>query len=230
MLSAKELYDILVRAYGEPGWWSDDPYTVMFQSVLVQNTTWRSVERAYENIGRLSPDDVMSMPADELQKLVRPCGFCRRKSATIISLTEWFRDRASTGVLSEIPTGTLRDELMSIRGVGRETADVILVYALRRPVFVVDAYTRRLMGRLEYGFGDDRDIIGPGSGCRKARRDAQADPGAWNGPLRREAVLRRLPSPGLLRRRVPREPVVTHSIPTIFTPAVAAAWRMAPSE
>lgn len=158
MLSAKELYDILVRAYGEPGWWSDDPYTVMLQSVLVQNTTWRSVERAYENIGRLSPDDVMSMPADELQKLVRPCGFCRRKSATIISLTEWFRDRASTGVLSEIPTGTLRDELMSIRGVGRETADVILVYALRRPVFVVDAYTRRLMRRLEYGFGDDRDI------------------------------------------------------------------------
>ena len=80
MLSAEELYDILAKMYGEPGWWSDDPYTVMFQSVLVQNTTWRSVERTCENIGRLSPDDVLSMTVGELQELVRPCGFCRRKS------------------------------------------------------------------------------------------------------------------------------------------------------
>lgn len=160
MLSAKELFPILLNAYGEPRWWSDDPFIVMFQGVLVQNATWSGVEKTCAAIeAGLTPDYIKNLPTEELERLIRPCGFCKAKARTIQSLTAWFErygfDRQTVGGIS---TERLRNELLSLRGVGAETADVILVYAFYRPSFIIDAYTRRFLSRLGFSFGDDISI------------------------------------------------------------------------
>ena len=159
-LGAAALYEALLRAYGEPRWWSEDAYTVLFQSVLVQNTAWGNVEKTCAAIGgRLRPEVIGELSPEELEALIRPCGFCRGKARAIRALTAWFgkygfeRQNAA-----DVSTEELREELLAIRGVGAETADVILVYAFFRPSFIVDAYTRRLLGRLGHDFADDAAI------------------------------------------------------------------------
>lgn len=156
MLTAQKLYDALLAAYGEPQWWSDDPYTVMFQAVLVQNTAWSSVEKTCAAIGEpLSPAYIDSLGAGELEELIRPCGFYKGKARTIHALTDWYRgygfDRRT---VQQKAAEQLRKELLAIRGVGAETADVILVYAFLKPSFVIDAYTRRFLSRMGYSFSD----------------------------------------------------------------------------
>ena len=159
-LGAAALYEALLRAYGEPRWWSEDAYTVLFQSVLVQNTAWGNVEKTCAAIGgRLRPEVIGELSTEELEALIRPCGFCRGKARAIRALTAWFgkygfERQNAAGVSTE----ELREELLAIRGVGAETADVILVYAFFRPSFIVDAYTRRLLGRLGHDFADDAAI------------------------------------------------------------------------
>lgn len=87
MLNAKEIYQVLLSAYGKPRWWSDDPFTVMFQSVLVQNTVWGSVEKTCALIGdKLTPEYVSGLPAEELERLITPCGFYRAKAWTVKAL------------------------------------------------------------------------------------------------------------------------------------------------
>ena len=159
-LGAMALYEALLRAYSEPRWWSEDAYTVLFQAVLVQNTSWANVEKTCAAIGgRLKPEAIEGLSREELEGLIRPCGFCRAKARTIQALTAWFGkygfDRQNA---ANAPTEELRGELLAIRGVGAETADVILVYAFFRPCFIVDAYTRRLLGRLGHNFADDAAI------------------------------------------------------------------------
>ena len=90
MLTADRLRSTLREAYGPQGWWSDDPYTVMFQSVLVQNTSWNSVMRVCDSMGVLEAGRVESMTPAELEDAIRPCGFARSKAATILRVTEWF--------------------------------------------------------------------------------------------------------------------------------------------
>lgn len=160
MLKAEEIYKILLTAYGKPRWWSDDPFIVMFQSVLVQNTTWRIVEKTCASIeDKLTPEYIENLPAEELEQLISPCGFYKAKARTIQALAAWYRryqfDRQK---VQNIPMADLRKELLSIRGIGAETADVILVYAFYQPSFVVDAYTRRFLLRIGYEFTDDTAI------------------------------------------------------------------------
>ncbi len=155
MLTAAELYRVLESGYGEPDWWSEDPFTVMFQSVLVQNTSWASVRRVYEGMD-ISSRIILCMTEEELMAKIRPCGLASSKAKTVRRLAEWYRSHEA--VAPSMTTDDLRSALMAIRGVGRETADVILLYAFRRSVFVVDAYARRLFERLGYGFRDDDSI------------------------------------------------------------------------
>ena len=161
-LGAAALYEALLRAYGEPRWWSEDAYTVLFQSVLVQNTAWGNVEKTCAAIGgRIKPEVIGELSPEELEALIRPCGFCRGKARAIRALTAWFgkygfERQNAAGVSTE----ELREELLAIRGVGAETADVILVYAFFRPSFIVDAYTRRLLRRLGHDLADDAAIKG----------------------------------------------------------------------
>lgn len=160
MLNALEIYEILLAAYGRPRWWSDDAFTVMFQSVLVQNTTFSGVEKTCAAIGkRLTPQYMERLSTQELEELITPCGFYRAKARTIQALIAWFRRyRFDPRGAQDVPTHDLRKELLAIRGIGAETADVILVYAFYRPSFVIDAYTRRFLSRLGHSFSDDTAI------------------------------------------------------------------------
>ena len=160
MISAEGLYELLLTVYGQPRWWSDDPLTVMVQAILVQNTAWRNVEKATALIGdMMSPEKLDHLEAEDLEMIIRPCGFQKAKARTIKGIIGWFRTYAyNVKTASEKATYNLRRELLDIKGIGKETADAILVYALHKPSFIIDAYTRRLLGRLGYGFKDDSEI------------------------------------------------------------------------
>ena len=91
MMASSEIYKILLDHYGPPRWWSDDPYTVIVQAVLVQNTAWKNVEKTTAQMQeKLSPDFIASVPIDELEALIRSCGFYKAKARTIKTLTEWY--------------------------------------------------------------------------------------------------------------------------------------------
>lgn len=160
MMTPEEIYRTLIEHYGRPRWWSDDPYTVIFQSVLVQNTAWTNVEKTTESIGDgLTPERIIALSDEELGEAIRPCGFFRAKSKTIRILTDWFGKYGfRTENASSIPTEDIREELLSLKGIGAETADVILVYAFRRPSFIIDAYTRRFISRLGIGCETDEEL------------------------------------------------------------------------
>lgn len=162
MLTPSEIYQALLAAYGRPRWWSEDPYQVMFQAVLVQNTAWVNVEKTCAALGeRIAPEKVARLSSTELEEMIRPCGFRRSKASTIFSLTRWYQGYGfDQAAVRAIPQDRLRGELLALRGVGPETADVILTYAFYKPAFIVDAYTRRLLQRLGYRFPDDGAIRG----------------------------------------------------------------------
>jgi len=160
MLNAQEIYQVLLTAYGKPRWWSDDPFTVMFQSVLVQNTAWSSVEKTCLPIkDKLTSEYIGNLPTEELEQLISPCGFYKAKARTIQALVAWYRRyQFDRHTVQNIPMPDLRKELLSVRRIGAETADVILVYAFYQPTFIIDAYTRRFLLRLGYEFADDTAI------------------------------------------------------------------------
>ena len=140
--------------HGPQKWWpADTPFEVMVGSILVQRTTWTNTRYAIENLksaGKLSPRAIREAGDEELQELIRPAGFFRTKAGKLRALCEFLGERHcdSLEAMSERTDGELRDELLSIYGVGEETADDIMLYVFGRPLFVVDAYTRRIFGRL----------------------------------------------------------------------------------
>lgn len=160
MLTARELSEKLLACYLKPRWWSDDPYEVMFEAVLVQNTNWNQVEKTRASIGdRFSPEWVAALPQGELEQIIRPCGFFTSKARTILALTAWYSQYGyDSSRVREAPPAQARRELLSIRGVGEETADVILVYAFYMPSFIIDAYTRRFLERMGFSFHNDKQI------------------------------------------------------------------------
>ena len=159
-MTAMQVYEELLGMYGKPRWWSDDPFTVMFQAVLVQNTSWTNVEKVTAGIGdRLDPKHIVKISTAQIEDMIRKCGSFKRKAQTIKDLAVWFGQYGFLSVTTkDKDTKELRRELLAIKCIGEETADAILVYALHRPVFIVDAYTRRLLGRLGYSFEDDDSI------------------------------------------------------------------------
>lgn len=160
MMTAMQIYEKLNETYGRPRWWSDNPYQVMVQAVLVQNTNWSSVEKVTDIIAeKLLPQCILGLDQDELKNLIRPCGFCKRKAATIRRVTEWYCQYSYKAEnVKAKDQNAIRKELLSINGIGAETADVILVYAFHKPSFVIDAYTRRLLSRLGFEFSNDTEI------------------------------------------------------------------------
>jgi endonuclease-3 related protein len=123
----------------------------MVGAVLTQNTAWTNVERAIAQLRErvdLAADALLTLPESELASLIRPAGYFNVKARRLRAFCEAFLAAGGESSLSMLETGTLRDLLLGIHGVGRETADDMLLYAFERPVFVIDAYTRRLFGRL----------------------------------------------------------------------------------
>lgn len=150
---AAEVFETLYRVLGPQHWWpARTPFEVMVGAVLTQNTAWTNVERAIANLRRaraLSAGRLAGMSVETLAALIRPAGYPRVKARRLQAFAQWLQRRAGgrPDRLRRLPTDQLRAELIAVHGIGPETADSILLYALGRPVFVVDAYTRRLMAR-----------------------------------------------------------------------------------
>jgi endonuclease III related protein len=149
----RRMHDVLALAYGPQHWWpAETAIEVIVGAYLTQNTSWKSVERSLANLkaaNLLHVDGLRAVSLDGLQQLIRPSGFQTRKApalkAFITMLDEEFS--SSLEVLSAAPTASLRSRLLALPGVGPETADAILLYALHHPVPVGDEYLRRIATR-----------------------------------------------------------------------------------
>ncbi len=148
-----QYYTALLARHGPQNWWpARSRFEVIVGAYLTQNTNWSNVEKALVNLRRarrLSVSAMRATPIDELETLVRPSGYFRQKARNLKTFISFLGERYS-GSLSRMfaePTAKLRAELLDLNGVGPETADSILLYAGNHPVFVVDAYTRRVLLR-----------------------------------------------------------------------------------
>lgn len=148
-----DYYSTLSEKLGPSKWWpGETPFEIAVGAILVQNTNWANVEKAINNLkdsGALTKSGLQQLSTEELQNLIRPSGFFRMKSERLANFLD-FLDRNSAGCITDLAeeeTFDLREKLLSVKGIGPETADSILLYALNKPVFVVDAYTRRIFNR-----------------------------------------------------------------------------------
>jgi endonuclease-3 related protein len=148
-----QVYKKLLKQYGHQHWWpADTPFEVMVGAILTQNTAWSNVERAIANLKSqscLTPQGILQAPQAELADWLKPSGYFNIKTQRLRNVCQWYVDAGEFVALAEIDTKTLRKQLLSVNGVGPETADDILLYAFSRPVFVIDAYTRRIFSRLQ---------------------------------------------------------------------------------
>jgi endonuclease III related protein len=149
----KEIYDLLYKRFGPQDWWpGDTPFEVIVGAILTQNTNWSNVVKAITNIKNadlLTPDKLHRLEIAKLAALIRPAGYFNIKAKRLKNFLDWFFENYSGKLenLENIRTPQLREQLLSVKGIGPETADSILLYALNRPVFVVDAYTARICSR-----------------------------------------------------------------------------------
>ena len=155
----KTIYDTLYRNYGPQHWWpADTPFEVMVGAILTQNTAWSNVERAIANLREnrcLTAEQIIATPAEQLARWLKPSGYFNIKARRLQNYCRWYLDQGGRDALSKRDTPILRTQLLSVNGIGPETADDILLYAFERPVFVIDAYTRRLFSRLGTIRGDE---------------------------------------------------------------------------
>lgn len=153
-LSLADIYARLASVWGPQHWWpGDTPFEVAVGAVLTQNTAWSNVEKAIaflKALHALTPSGFLALSDPDLEQAVRPTGYYRVKAQYLRTLAQWVSRRAPGGlpILASEGIDALRTEILALRGVGRETADSILLYAIGKPVFVVDAYTRRIAARL----------------------------------------------------------------------------------
>src|SRR5699024_1572846 len=149
----QQIYNRLFKYYGPQKWWpADTPFEMMIGAIIDQNTNWRNAERSLTNIKPyLAPELMEKLTTDELAKMIRSSGFFNIKAKRIKALLEWFiAYDCNIEMIKRINKQQLRDELLNINGVGRETADVILLYAFGKPIFVVDNYARRIFYRIGF--------------------------------------------------------------------------------
>lgn len=174
----KAIYDRLYSLYGPQGWWPlinhaganptktgaingyhpgdynlpserNDIYEVIIGTILTQNTSWLSAEKALYNLNQLNvinPEKLLALEDDVLKSTIRPAGFMNQKAKYIKDVTEFF-----ISLEGKTPT---RKEIISVKGVGNETADSVLLYAYKKPEFVIDTYTKRIM--LQMGLVDEK--------------------------------------------------------------------------
>ncbi|MBD3334685.1 MAG: hypothetical protein GF355_04135 [Candidatus Eisenbacteria bacterium] len=159
-LDLLEVYRALRRHNGHLNWWPGRTrLDVILGAILTQNTAWTNVERALANLrsrGWLNLRSLRGVRRDRLAAAIRPSGYYRQKARKLKAFIA-FLDQTYAGSLQKMAraeTGLLRRQLLDVWGIGAETADSILLYAFHRPVFVVDAYTQRVMAR--HGWGPAR--------------------------------------------------------------------------
>lgn len=177
----RRMYATLIATYGPRQWWpADSPFEVVLGAFLTQATAWRSVEHSIANLraaNLLSIAGIRAIDEASLRELIRPSGFVLRKAASIKSFVH-FLDENYTGSLermAEETTEHLRTRLLALPGIGPETADAILLYALGHPVFVVDEYLRRVATRHELVAGNARYAELQALGDRTVASDSRAE-------------------------------------------------------
>jgi len=179
-LSGRALQSIFASLYGRHGpqhWWpGESPFEIMVGAVLTQNTAWSNVEQAIANLAarnKLDPESIVRARRDHLAGWLRPSGYFNIKAQRLKNFCRWYLQAGGYGELKRLDTPALRTALLGVNGVGMETADDILLYAFQRPVFVIDAYTRRLFSRLGYFEGGEpyevmrgmlENLLGPDAG------------------------------------------------------------------
>jgi endonuclease-3 related protein len=165
-----EAYERMLAAFGPQHWWpGDSPFEVMVGAVLVQNTSWRNVQRAIDNLrnaGVMELNALYQIPPAELAELIRPAGYYQLKTKRLRNLLRLIVEQYGGSLEAMFGTGlaSLRDQLLAINGIGPETADAILLYAGDQPTFVVDTYSHRIMARhgwLDYdaSYADIKDYF-----------------------------------------------------------------------
>ncbi len=148
-----DFYHTMLKQYGPQHWWpGESPLEVMIGAVLTQNTNWTNVEKAIRNLkaaNALDPWKLQRLDPARLAELIRPAGYFNIKAKRLKNLIQWFCQEydGSMAALGKLSVDRLREELLSLNGIGRETADSIILYALEKPTFVIDTYTCRILVR-----------------------------------------------------------------------------------
>jgi len=154
------MFDRLLKHYGPQNWWpGETPFEVMVGAILTQNTNWKNVEKAIENLKSakaLNPKKLLALSDTAMARLIKPAGYFNVKTKRLKSFLDFFHKEYGCSVKKMVrqDTGKLREQLLSVKGIGPETADSILLYALGHPQFVVDAYTYRVFTR-HYLLGEE---------------------------------------------------------------------------
>jgi endonuclease-3 related protein len=147
-----KIYKELYRAFGPRHWWpGETPFEVMVGAILTQNTSWRNVEKAIQNLKArkvLHVRGIQQLKTSQLASLIRSSGYFRIKAERLKAFVDFLSENYN-GDLKRMKEGveTLRQKLLQVKGIGPETADSILLYGLKKPIFVVDAYTKRILSR-----------------------------------------------------------------------------------
>ncbi|MBM4128586.1 MAG: endonuclease III domain-containing protein [Nitrospira sp.] len=148
-----KIYNKLYRAFGPQHWWpGNTPFEIAVGAILTQNTNWGNVEKAIYNLKEqkaLSAKAIHEMPAKKLSELIRPAGYFNVKGKRIKAFINFLMNEyhGSMKKMKDEEMQILRRKLLHVNGIGHETADSILLYALEKPVFVIDAYTKRILSR-----------------------------------------------------------------------------------
>jgi endonuclease-3 related protein len=149
----EELYQKLWDAFGPQGWWpGESPFEVILGAILTQNTNWNNVAQVLAGLkaeGLLNPRTLREMPEAELARRLKPSGYFNIKARRVKNFLDFFAQHFHDSLkeMAQEDLGTLRPALLGVKGIGPETADSILLYALNQPTFVVDAYTHRVLSR-----------------------------------------------------------------------------------
>ncbi|AKP67995.1 endonuclease III domain-containing protein [Companilactobacillus ginsenosidimutans] len=150
-ISIRELFEILQKQLGRQNWWPAQSTEEMLTGmVLIQNTNWKNVDRSLANLRdetNFDLDKLLSLDIDKLKELIQPSGFFNGKAEYLRSLLTAYRDNFSAW--SKLSTPDLRKKLLGLKGIGNETADVLLLYYFDRSTFVADHYTMRLFKKMK---------------------------------------------------------------------------------
>ncbi len=153
MIDIRKVYKKIYAYFGKQYWWpAESAFEVIIGAILTQNTSWSNVEKAISNLKAakvLTPERLYRLRHKQLARALVPSGYYNLKAKRIKSFLEFFfkKYQGNLKKMSRIETMLLRQELLRVKGIGPETADSILLYALAKPVFVVDAYTKRIFSR-----------------------------------------------------------------------------------
>lgn len=145
MKKIHSLYKQLLKKLGPQFWWpADSDYEVVLGAILTQNTNWKNVEKAIlnlKNANKLKEKEILKIHINKLEELIRPSGFYKQKAERLkLATNKWVELKNKE---KELSIEELRKELLSVKGIGKETADSIILYAFHKPIFVIDAYTKR---------------------------------------------------------------------------------------